>query len=387
MRVAFYAPMKPATSPVPSGDRQMARNLVRALEIAGHAVQVPSRFVSRDGAGDRLRQERLSDLGAALADRLIRRWDRGGNAPQAWLTYHVYHKSPDWLGPRVRSRLGIPYVIAEASHAPKQAGGRWAVGYRGAEEAIRAADAVIGLSSDDAACVLPLLARPERYHRLLPFTDIRPFSAAATIGQGRGREAAPAAAAPVLLAVAMMRRGDKLASYRLLAEAMRSLVDLPWTLLIVGDGPVRGEVEAAFRSLPPDRLRWAGAVPGGDLPEICAGADLMVWPAVNEAYGMALLEAQSAGLPVIAGHGGGVADIVRDGETGLLTAPGDAAALAGAARTLLLDAELRRRMSSAALRTTRAEHDLGAAARMIGSVLAGCRAVSRQDACARGGTP
>ena len=386
MRVAFYAPMKPAASPVPSGDRRMARNLVRALEIAGHDVQVPSGFVSRDGAGDRRRQERLADLGAALSDRLIRRWDRGGGAPQAWLTYHVYHKSPDWLGPRVRSRLGIPYVIAEASHAPKQAGGRWAVGYRGAETAIRAADAVIGLSSDDAACVLPLLARPERYHRLRPFTDVRPFSAAAATGRGRSREAG-AGAAPVLLAVAMMRRGDKLASYRLLAEAMQSLLDLPWTLLIVGDGPARREVETAFRPLPPDRLRWAGAVPEGDLPDICAGADLMIWPAVNEAYGMALLEAQSAGLPVIAGCSGGVADIVRDGRTGLLTAPGDAAALAGAARALLLDAELRRRMSGAALGTTRAEHDLGAAARMIDSVLAGCRAGPRHDPCPGGGTP
>ena len=89
----------------------------------------------------------------------------------------------------------------------------------------------------------------------------------------------------------MMRRGDKLASYRQLARAMQSLVDLPWTMLIVGDGPARGEVEAAFGGLPPDRVRWAGAVPGSDLPDICACADLMIWPAVNEAYGMALLEA------------------------------------------------------------------------------------------------
>ena len=385
MRVAFYAPMKSATSPVPSGDRQMARNLVRALEIAGHQVQVPSRFVSRDGTGDSLRQERLAGLGAALVDRLVRRWDGGGDVPQAWFTYHVYHKSPDWLGPRIRSRLGIPYVIAEASHAPKQAGGRWAIGYRGAEMAIRAADAVIGLSSNDAACVLPLLSQPERYHRLLPFTDVRPFSAAAATGRARG---AGPATVPVVLAVAMMRRGDKLASYRQLARAMQSLVDLPWTMLIVGDGPARGEVEAAFGGLPPDRVRWAGAVPGSDLPDICACADLMVWPAVNEAYGMALLEAQSAGLPVIAGRSGGVADIVCDGETGLLTEPGDVAALAGAARTLLLDAGLRRRMSGAALGKTQAEHDLGAAARLLGSVLDGCRAAAlRHGACQEGGTP
>ena len=44
-------------------------------------------------------------------------------APELWFTYHLYHKAPDWLGPRIAGALGIPYVVAEASFAPKQAGG------------------------------------------------------------------------------------------------------------------------------------------------------------------------------------------------------------------------------------------------------------------------
>ena len=52
------------------------------------------------------------------------------------------------------------------------------------------------------------------------------------------------------------------------------------------------------------------------------------WPAVNEAYGMALLEAQARGCPVVAGAFGGVPSVVRDGETGPLTPPGDASAFA-----------------------------------------------------------
>ena len=61
-----------------------------------------------------------------------------------------------------------------------------------------------------------------------------------------------------------------------------------------------------------------------------AAADLYLWPAINEAYGMAFLEAQAAGLPVIAGRTGGVPAVVAADETGLLTPVGDAHAFAAA---------------------------------------------------------
>ena len=56
MRIAFYAPMKPAGHPLPSGDRLMARLLVSALGLAGHSVEPASQFRSYDGAGDPSRQ-------------------------------------------------------------------------------------------------------------------------------------------------------------------------------------------------------------------------------------------------------------------------------------------------------------------------------------------
>ena len=52
MRVMFYAPLKPPTHPVPSGDRRIARLLMRAIEAAGHSVELATRFRSRDGSGD-----------------------------------------------------------------------------------------------------------------------------------------------------------------------------------------------------------------------------------------------------------------------------------------------------------------------------------------------
>src|SRR5690606_6241524 len=93
--LAFYAPLKPPDSPVPSGDRRMARLLMQALAEAGYGVTLASRFRSYDGRGDCARQARLSVLGRRLADRLVRRWQE--RPPRAWFTYHLYYKAPDWL--------------------------------------------------------------------------------------------------------------------------------------------------------------------------------------------------------------------------------------------------------------------------------------------------
>lgn len=375
MQIAFYAPMKHPDSPVPSGDRQMARNLVRALS-RHHSVDVVSRFSSRDGAGNPRRQKRLSVLGGKLSARLVRRWEMHETArvPDVWFTYHVYHKAPDLLGPAVSRALGIPYLMAEVSHAPKQAGGPWDTGYRAAEAAIREADGVIGLSHLDAACVMPLLADPARYHRLAPFTDTTPFADAA---QRRPQHRQALAArfglapeTPLLLAVGMMRDGDKLASYRVLADALQRLSDRDWALLIVGDGPARTETEKAFAALEAGRVVYAGTASPDDLPAFYAAADLMVWPAVNEAYGMAMLEAQSGGLPVVAGRTGGVPDVVRDGETGILCPVGDASAFADAVAGLLDDTDRLRAMRRGALSRTAAENDIDAASRRLDEILA-----------------
>ncbi|MBK3773631.1 glycosyltransferase, partial [Azospirillum brasilense] len=105
------------------------------------------------------------------------------------------------------------------------------------------------------------------------------------------------------------------------------------------------------------------------LTALYAAADLMVWPAVNEAYGMALLEAQAAGLPVVAGRTGGVPDVVRDGVTGLLPPVGDAEAFAAAVRALLDDPGKRRRFGEAARRIAVEEHDLSIAVEALDAVV------------------
>ena len=363
MRIAFYAPLKPPDHPVPSGDRRVAQLFLAAFRLAGHEPVLASRFRSFERRGDRHRQMRLAALGQHLAERFLRRCrSTPGSAPDLWFTYHIYHKAPDLLGPRVAGALGIPYVIAEASFAPKQAGGAWDAGHRAAEHAIRCADAVIGLNPTDRDCVMPLLEDAARWVAVKPFLDAASYEPRTPAGRQPAR----------LIAVAMMRQGDKLASYRVLGDALSQLGDLDWSLEVVGDGAARAEVAGALASVA-DRVVWAGALGSATLARRLGSADLCVWPAINEAFGMALLEAQASGLPVIAGASRGVAQIVAPGISGLLVPPGDAVGFAAAVRRLIVDRGLRARFAAAARQRVLAEHDLPVAARRLAAVFESLR--------------
>ena len=368
MRIAFYAPMKPPDHPVPSGDRRMARQLMQVLRQAGHEVTVASRLRSWEGKGDPQKQARIRADGSRAAERLIERW-RGGakDRPDLWFTYHLYHKAPDLLGPPAARALGIPYVVAEASYAAKRAEGPWADGLAASRDALRQAAAVIVLSAVDEAG-LSGIVDPRRLHRLAPFVDTAPFAAAAARRADHRDWWWRGEPGPWLLTVAMMRPGDKQRSYAVLAETLSGLRDLDWRLAVVGDGPAR---DACLAGLDRSRLAILGERDARALAAIYAAADIFVWPAINEAYGLALLEAQAAGLPVVAGRSGGVPEVVADGTTGLLTPLGDATAFADALRSLLLDTERRQSMAAAAADRARTQLDVAQAVETLGPVIAG----------------
>lgn len=368
MRVAFYAPLKPADDPTPSGDRQMARLFCAAMARAGMQVETASRLRSYDG-GDPARQRRLARLGSLLAERLVRRLRRRPEAerPEVWFTYHLYHKAPDWLGPTVSRALDIPYVVAEASHAPKRDVGPWAEGSAAVAQAIAAADLIFSLNPGDEPCVRRLMADPRRLVPLAPFIDAAAFDVATDRHLVRGafrRRLGILDEEPLLLTVAMMRPGAKLASYLCLAAAQACLRDRRWRLVIAGDGPAEAGVRAAMAPLE-GRVVFLGECDPAALMEAYAACDLYAWPAIGEAYGVAFLEAQAAGLAVVAGRAGGVPAVVAENETGLLVDEGDAGAFAKALRHLLDDPGRRRTMGEAALRRVRRHHDLVGAAATI----------------------
>jgi glycosyltransferase involved in cell wall biosynthesis len=383
MRVAFYAPLKPPDHPVPSGDRRMARLLIVALTRAGHEVAVAARLRAYDRDGLAERQARLAALGGRLAARYVARVrdQPPAQRPQAWITYHLYHKAPDWIGPRVATQLAIPYVVIEASVAGKRAGGPWSLGHEATIAALARAAAVVSLNPADEPGIAPHVTDRSRLHRLRPFLDAQPYAAAAGVRSSNRVVTAQRfnldTDVPWLLAVGMMRPGDKLESYMVLGDALARLVDRPWSLLVVGDGPARDAVRGALAPLGP-RVAYAGALAEAELATIYAAADLYVWPAVNEAYGMAILEAQASGLPVVAGAVGGVGGIVADGRTGRLVKPHDPEALAAALAPLLANEDQRRALALAARAKVAAEHDLPAAAAALDRILAAALSAAPQ---------
>jgi glycosyltransferase involved in cell wall biosynthesis len=358
LKIAFYAPMKPLDDPTPSGDRQMGRAIVGILERSGHEVRVASRFRAwcRSGGDDAMLY--LAGEARGEADRVLRDWQAEGYRPDLVLTYHVYHKAPDWIGPALSRATGAAYVIVEGARALKQKDGRWAVGFAAADAAFDQADAVVAIHAEDAGGLEPVVPT-ERLSLLPPFIDTRRFREAA------GSRAL--AGAPRLLTVAMMRDGDKRASYEILAGALARLGDRPWRLTVAGDGPAACAIRAMF---PAERTSFLGLLPPEEMANVYADADLFVWPAINEAYGLVLLEAQAAGLPVVAGRTGGVPDIVADGETGLLTTEGDEAAFAAAVAGLLDDPDRMARMGRAAADKAAGKHDADAAGRQLREIIA-----------------
>jgi glycosyltransferase involved in cell wall biosynthesis len=365
MRIAFYAPLKPPDHPVASGDRAMARALISALELAGHDVRIISRFRSFDH-GNAERQARICAVGANLAPRLRRRLAQIGWRPDIWFTYHLYHKAPDWLGPAIAGQLGIPYVVAEASFAPKQAGGKWDLGHRAVADALARAAMIFQPNPADAECVLPLLSSPDRLVLLKPFLETAPFRAPerSTSRAAVGRLYDVPAGEPLLLTVAMMRSDQKLLSYRCLAAALAEITDLSWCLLLAGTGTAETEVRALFAPFR-ERIRWVGMLDRDTLRQAYRASDLYVWPAIKEAYGMAFVEAQAAGLAVVAGRSPGVAAIVADGETGRLVEAGDATAFGSAIRSLLADPSEREKMGLAAMHRAARDHDIAAASGLL----------------------
>jgi len=337
MRIAFYAPLKSPNHPVPSGDRQMARMLTAALRRAGHEVEIASELRSFSASADPGAHDAASRAAETEVTRISEMWSRA-TPPDLWFCYHPYHKAPDLLGPKLTRRFALPAVTVEASWSQRRNAGAWAESQALVADAVRGAAVNICFREKDRTG-LSTIAPDARFAMLDPFIETAPF-----------RDLAPELAGRRIVTVAMMRPGDKLESYRMLARALERIEHVAWTLSIAGDGPCRDEVRSEFARLDPARIEWLGERPSADMPQLYARGCLYAWPGFGEAYGLAYLEAQAAGLPVVAQQIDGVPGVVRNGETGVLTPPGDVAAFADGLAGLLEDPTLRSSMSANARR-------------------------------------
>jgi glycosyltransferase involved in cell wall biosynthesis len=128
-------------------------------------------------------------------------------------------------------------------------------------------------------------------------------------------------------------------------------------LVLVGQGTEGDRLRALAQSLPSaPRIAFLGAWRHDALAECYRAADAFLFASETETQGLVLAEAAACGIPAVAVDAPGCAEVVRDGETGLLT-KGDPTALAEATIGLLLDEPRRRHMARAARAVAEAEFD------------------------------
>ncbi len=334
----------------------MARLVIAALRRSGHEVEVISELRTFSKVPSPEHALEMEKAAEAERMRIAQRWQEEGK-PDAWFCYHPYYKAPDLLGPALARSFDVAYVTAEASYSPRRNIGPWKTAQQTVLGGIHKAAVNICFTRRDQAGLLEAL--PAARTAILP-----PFIDATEL-----LEREPKAEPGHLIAIAMMRPGDKMDSYRMLASALRLLPDIFWRLSVIGDGPCRAEVEALFSDFPRDRIEWHGEQGAADIGQVLSRGAVYVWPGCGEAYGLAYLEAQAAGLPVIAQQTAGVPEVVVHDGTGLLTPAGDIGAYANAIRRLLLNEPERQRMAREARRFVAEERDLATAAARLDLIL------------------
>jgi len=138
---------------------------------------------------------------------------------------------------------------------------------------------------------------------------------------------------------------DHLTLLRAFAHVVPTLADVD--LLLVGDGPLRADLEAVAATLGlSTRVQFMGV--RDDVPDILAAADLFALTSVSEAASITLLEAMASELPVVATAVGGNPELIRDGVDGVLVPRGDADAIARSIIRILRDADLARALGRSA---------------------------------------
>jgi glycosyltransferase involved in cell wall biosynthesis len=323
----------PAT---PSGGNIYDRRVCRGLAASGWPVREHAVYGAWPQPGVPERAE-LGRVLAGLPDQAV-----------VLLDGLVASAVPDVLAPQAR-RLRLVVLVhmplgdtGRAQPGPGLGGGGHVPGHEAEGAALAAASAVITTSAWTRGRLLDLYGLPaERVHVATPGVDPAPLAP----GSDAGTE---------LLCVAAVTPHK---GHDLLTRALATIADLPWSCVCVGSlSRDPGFVERLRRQVGEyglaGRVRFAGPRTGDDLAAAYAAADLLVLASRGETYGMVVTEALARGIPVLATAVDGLPEALGrapDGSLpGMLVAPGDPAALAGALRRWLGDSGLREQLRRSA---------------------------------------
>jgi glycosyltransferase involved in cell wall biosynthesis len=352
------------------GAERLVSGLAAAQRAAGNEVRVLSTDLPSSGVvfsdvrwpctpprglGQRvLRQFRNPPAAAALAG-LVRGW-----RPDVVHLHTITLTAPSSM----RALARTPTVLTLHGHEPYLRGTvRWCIPdryfhptailrdrlTRRGHVAMLAVQWVIGPRWRRALRVVDVVMAPSRYLAELAARDFGEVRVVPNGGGVAGRaEPPPSDDGPRLL---FFGRLEELKGVQVLLAALPAvLVRHPGTRLVVcGSGPMEPELRrmADALGLRPS-VEFVGWLDSEGLAAQLAAAQIVVVPSMwPEAFGLTCLEALASGRPVVASAVGGLPDLVREGETGLLVAPGDSIALAAAVSRLAGDEPLRRRLGRA----------------------------------------
>lgn len=341
--------------PLGGGGGVLARTLVREMVAAHDVVVLTSR-------GPGLPGESFDDQARVIRVRVPRRRDPARSSLPSLLAYPIAARArgarllaswrPDVVhtffavpsGPAGRAlarRAAAPHVLtvigADVFDPTRALSPDRAAPLRSVvRSVIRSAEAVAAISSDIAGRAEALSGR--RDLRVIPpaVEEVAlPPRQRAALGW-RDDEVV------VLVIARLVRRKGLDWLIRAMGRLPRSV-----RLEVIGDGPEREPLRRLAAPLP-HGVTFAGHLDEDEKMRRLASADLFVLPSLHEGFGLVLLEAMRAGLPVVASDSGGPRDVVAEGESGYLVPPGDEATLAERIGRLAADAGLRARMGAAA---------------------------------------
>ena len=353
MRICFYAPFKPVDHQNPSGDLIIATGLYDFLLSQGHQVLIPSTLRSRwiflkPWLLPFIVKERIQ------AGRRIRAF-----APDIWLTYHCYYKSPDLLGAALCKKNTLPYCIFQGIYSTKQRRSlKGFLGFYLNRHSLLRADHLFTNRTVDLKNLQRIIPS-ERLSYIKPgiFPDAFSFDQKE---REKLRNEWQISNEPVILSAAMFRPDVKTQGliWMIKALAKLALEGIPFKLVIAGDGKEGKSLLSLAEKYLPKRVIFTGRVERGQMTAFYSGGDLFVFPGIRESLGMVFLEAQSCGLPVVAFDNGGIPEVVKQNETAILTSPFDEQSFCLEIKKLLLNTKLRQTMGRRAALYIRKNHDL-----------------------------
>lgn len=370
MRVAYVSahgcPLAAPGAGSAGGMSVFLRSMAQALARAGVQVDVYAASHGPCPASSDPRPLRLTHVSTEgapdFADDLLAAVKEAGTE---YVLVHSHYWTSAGPGLRLAEKIGVPHVFTGHTIAAikERAGGAPEPDARKSAEdaAVRRSHAVVTFTEEESASLSELFGlAPERAYAV-------PMGVAPGLFRPHPRLEARVALGirgdeRVVLCVG---RIEPFKGTDVLVRAVALLRERVRMLVVGGREDEPGVAwlrDAARANSVSNLLDWRAAVPQSDLPAYYAAADVCVVPSLHEMFGLVALEAMACGTPVVASDAGGLRELVRHGETGLLCKPGDAAALAEALDTLLRDALLAGRMGAkGALRAERFTWDASAA--------------------------